>query len=84
MLQPTLILNMNNLWKNFPQEDYLKNPEQIKRLQAMKGAYYQKKYSERDIGKLLSDLSEVAIQLENPELLHYVHNFKRAMQENMN
>lgn len=50
----------------------------------MKGAYYQKKYSERDIGKLLSDLSEVAIQLENPELLHYVHNFKRAMQENMN
>ena len=62
------------------QEEFLENPTQMSRRQAIKSAQNGVRFSERDIGKLLSNMADVAIQLENPELLSYVHNFKRAMQ----
>lgn len=67
--------------KYLSQDEFLSNPNQMRRLEAIKSAQNGVKYSERDIGKLLSNMAEVAVQLDNPELLSYVHGFKRAMQD---
>ena len=66
--------------KYLMQEEYARDPTQLSRLEKMKSAHFAVTYTERDIGKLLSSLSEVAIQLNNPMLLTHVHNFKREMQ----
>jgi hypothetical protein len=61
------------------QEEFLANAENFSKATNLKAARNSIKYSERDIGQLLSSLAEVSVQLDNPELLLYVHNFKRAM-----
>ena len=68
------------LEKYLTQDEFLENPTEMSRRQRIKAAQNAVQYSERDIGNLLSSLADVAIQLENPELLSYVHSFKRAMQ----
>jgi len=66
--------------KYLTQDEFLENPTEMSRRQRIKAAQNGVQYSERDIGKLLSSLADVAIQLENPELLSHVHSFKHAMQ----
>ena len=61
------------------QEEFLDSPDQFELRENFKRATNGVKYSERDVGKLLASLADVAVQLGKPELLMHIHSFKREM-----
>merc|ERR1712037_58196 len=61
------------------QEEFLDSPDQFSLRENFKRATNGVKYSERDVGKLLASLADVAVQLGKPELLMHIHSFKRDM-----